>query len=111
MPLIRMRQVLSHLAVQQLRRGKTSLVWDAMLQREWAIGVRTTAPTAREWQYVASSSDGTKLAAVAAGTAGGIWINASSGAGDWTQRTGGKLPADVAWRSIASDSDGENWRQ
>ena len=60
---------------------------------------KTSAPNSL-WYYIASSSDGTKLAAVVFG--GGIYTNANSGAGAWTQTSA--APTD--WRSIASSSDG-----
>jgi hypothetical protein len=53
------------------------------------------------WQSIASSSDGTKLAAV--DNAGdGIWTSRNSGA-SWTQTTAPTVPN---WYSIASSADG-----
>jgi hypothetical protein len=43
---------------------------------------------------------------VAGGATGGIWTNASSGAGTWTERIVG-LPRPADWQAIASSSNGE----
>lgn len=58
-----------------------------------------TSATNNSWQAVASSADGTKLAAVVLN--GGIYTSTNSGA-SWTQT---KAP-DKAWWSIASSADG-----
>jgi photosystem II stability/assembly factor-like uncharacterized protein len=60
--------------------------------------VKTSAPNTN-WYSIASSSDGTKLAAVAGG--GGIWTSTNAGM-TWTQ-TGAP---NTNWSSIASSSDG-----
>ena len=52
------------------------------------------------WQSIASSSDGTKLAAVVSG--GFIYTSSDSGA-TWTERT---AAGSRNWSSIASSSDG-----
>lgn len=54
--------------------------------------------TSRSWRSIASSSDGTKLAAVVA--AGQIYTSTDSGV-NWTARDSNR-----DWRSIASSSDG-----
>ena len=65
---------------------------------------QTSAPQSG-WVSIASSSDGTKLAAVISNhaTVRGIWINASSGVGTWTQTS---APTTLVWSSIATDSSG-----
>ena len=64
----------------------------------WTQWTQTSAPHLG-WLSVASSSDGTKLAAVVDG--GGIYTSTNSGA-TWTQTSAPYL----AWQSIASSSDG-----
>ena len=60
---------------------------------------QTSAPSV-EWQSIASSSDGTKLAAVV--YYGGIYISTNAGV-TWTQTS---APIGKDWVSIASSSDG-----
>jgi hypothetical protein len=64
----------------------------------WTL--QTSAPLAR-WVSIASSADGTKLAALANG--GGIYTSANSGT-NWTLQT--SAPVINNWTSIASSSDG-----
>jgi len=64
-----------------------------------AWSAQTTAPD-KSWQSIASSSDGTKLAAVVLG--GSIWTSSNSGA-SWTEQTNSGTRD---WISIASSSDG-----
>ena len=66
--------------------------------------VKTSAPTNMYWCSIASSSDGTKLAAVnnGGGNGGGIWISSNSGT-NWAEATA--LPL-ADWQSIASSADG-----
>jgi hypothetical protein len=66
--------------------------------------VKTSAPTNVYWQSIASSADGTKLAAVAAAAVdgGGIWISSNSGT-NWAQAS--DLPV-ADWCSVASSSNG-----
>ena len=62
---------------------------------------RSTGGSAQNWRSITSSSDGTKLAAVA--SFGNIWTSTDSGA-TWTERSpdGGTKN----WQSIASSTDG-----
>jgi photosystem II stability/assembly factor-like uncharacterized protein len=60
--------------------------------------IQTSAPS-EGWYSIASSSDGTKLAAVASG--GGIWTSTDTGA-TWIQTSA----PNEGWYSIASSSDG-----
>ena len=60
------------------------------------------APTPAKWFRIASSADGTKLAACVLD--GNIWLSSNSGV-TWTEQNGG-APTAVQWYSIASSSDG-----
>ncbi len=59
-------------------------------------------PANANWQSVASSSNGSKVVAVASG--GGIYTATASGR-FWTQQTNG-VPTGVSWTSVASSADG-----
>jgi len=71
---------------------------------------RTGAPS-NAWSSVASSADGTKLAALTlsywsgGAGAGEAYISTDSGA---TWALGGPLPAEEAWCALASSADGNN---
>jgi hypothetical protein len=58
------------------------------------------APTNNDWESLASSSDGTKLAAAVYG--GGIYTSTNSGS-NWTQQI--RAPGGY-WQAVASSSDG-----
>jgi hypothetical protein len=61
---------------------------------------QTIPPGEVGWSSIASSSDGTKLAAVVSFT--GIWTSTNAGV-TWTQTS---APGSPEWQSIASSSDG-----
>src|SRR6185369_2550691 len=61
---------------------------------------QTASPAAHAWNSITSSSDGTKLAAVARG--GDIYTSTDGGT-TWTDRTTAGLRN---WQSIASSADG-----
>jgi hypothetical protein len=82
-------------------RDKSGLGCNATAVLGSPIWTETSATGSLQWQSIASSSDGTKLAAVVFG--GGIYTNASSGVGLWTQTS---ASASLNWISIASSSDG-----
>jgi hypothetical protein len=63
----------------------------------------TDAPTNAAWASVASSADGSQLAAVVNG--GGLYISADSGV-TWTELTA--APTNATWASVASSSDGSH---
>jgi photosystem II stability/assembly factor-like uncharacterized protein len=77
------------------------------------MGIYTSADSGTTWQFknfeypfygIASSADGTKLAAVAGGTYGSGSIKTSPDAGvTWTEQTGAGIRS---WVSIACSSDG-----
>ena len=58
---------------------------------------------AQQWKSITSSSDFTKLAAVAFGS--NIWTSADSG-GTWTEDTSVRAGKHAEWTSITSSSDG-----
>ena len=75
----------------------------ALLQTPGPAGATWTARESnRGWQSIASSADGTKLAAVVLG--GQIYTSIDSGT-NWTVQPVG-LPASAEWNSIASSADG-----
>src|SRR5690242_11202749 len=61
---------------------------------------QTSAPSA-SWSCIASSADGSRLAAIATGGNGGVWTSADSG-NTWTSNS---IPS-ANWVSIASSADG-----
>jgi hypothetical protein len=65
--------------------------------RNWA---QTSAPSTNNWTSIASSSDGSKLAALM--FEGGIYTSSDSGA-HWSLTS---APTNAGWNSIASSSDG-----
>lgn len=75
-------------------RAQSSTNWNSLTN--WT---QTTAPS-EEWQSIASSSDGSKLAATV--YYGGIYTSTNAGA-TWTQTT---APISKDWYCIASSSDG-----
>ena len=66
------------------------------------IWTETSAPTNADWESVASSADGTHLAAIVYG--GGIYTSVNSGV-TWTEQTSGPLSSEY-WTSVASSADG-----
>ena len=62
----------------------------------------TSVGSRRDWTSITSSSDGTKLAAVA--HRGHIWISTDSG-NTWTERVPG-TDSNIPWTSITSSSNG-----
>jgi hypothetical protein len=62
-----------------------------------------TPASDHEWRGIASSPDGTKLAAEVFG--GDIWTSTDSGA-TWTNETTGTSASGQQWRAITSSSDG-----
>src|ERR1035437_1589813 len=62
-----------------------------------------TSPGGKNWQSIASSADGTKLAAVA-DRGGNIWTSTDSGQ-HWTNQTSGTGASGLQWQSIASSAD------
>ncbi len=74
--------------------------WTAMAQI-WTE--QTSAPTSGSWNSVASSSDGSHLAAVVDG--GGIYTSTNFGV-TWTEQT--SAPTSTDWWSVASSSDGSH---
>ena len=71
----------------------------------WASSwtLQTSAPTSEPWFSVASSSDGSHLAAVA--SHGGVYTSTNFGV-NWTLQT--SAPTSVDWYSVASSSDGSH---
>jgi photosystem II stability/assembly factor-like uncharacterized protein len=65
----------------------------------WSLG---GASTTLHWNSIAASSDGTKLAAVASGSGGGVYTSTDSGA-TWSGPFGN---TSASWRAIASSADG-----
>jgi hypothetical protein len=63
---------------------------------------QTSAPNSNSWYSIASSADGTRLAAVKPG--GGIWTSTNSGI-TWQQTSAPSASLDY-WHSIASSADG-----
>jgi hypothetical protein len=63
----------------------------------------TSAPGNKDWFAIASSADGTQLAAVIYPGSGGIYTSTNSGS-TWTNM--GSAAASGAWTAIASSSDG-----
>ena len=62
-----------------------------------------TGAAALNWDSIASSADGSHLAAVAGGTGGGVFNSTDSGT-TWSGPNGGNSGS--TWRSIASSADG-----
>ena len=67
-----------------------------------ATWTERTAAGGRDWQSVASSSDGTMIVAAVTGPHGSIWTLTDSGA-TWTEET---AAGPRWWRTVASSSDG-----
>ncbi len=83
--------------VELFQGGTTN--WNS--QTSWT---QTSAPTNELWESIASSADGTKLAAVDDG--GGIYTSTNGGA-TWIQTSApSAVGTGSAWLSIASSSDG-----
>ncbi|MDE3068345.1 MAG: hypothetical protein KGJ60_12445 [Verrucomicrobiota bacterium] len=61
------------------------------------------ASTTLNWNAIASSADGTRLASVASGSGGGIFTSTDSGL-NWSGPNGPLVSA--SWRAIASSTDG-----
>ena len=68
------------------------------IESDWNF-IDVSVGVSKRWRSIASSSDGTKLAAVVDG--GNIWISADSGV-SWTA-----VASQQSWSAIASSSDGK----
>ena len=64
---------------------------------------QTSAPTTNSWNCIASSSDGSRLVAVANGANGAIYISTNSGS-SWTATSAPR----TYWFCVASSADGTN---
>jgi len=69
------------------------------VEKQWT---EVVASGPRAWRVISSSSDGTKLAALAFVSSGYVYTSTDSGA-TWAERTSAGLRS---WRSISSSSDG-----
>lgn len=65
----------------------------------------TTSPASINWQAIASSNDGLKLAAASTGGSGYYVYTSTNGGTAWTQRTG---MGTSGWQSIDSSGDGNH---
>jgi len=64
----------------------------------WTNRTTGTSASGQSWTTITSSSDGTKLAAIAYG--GDIWTSADSGT-TWINRTTGMSASGLHWRDCA----------
>jgi hypothetical protein len=73
--------------------------FSSFAKSSWTL---SDAPTSVSWYSVASSADGSHLAAVASGSGGGIFTSTDSGM-TWAGPNGN---SGASWRSVASSADG-----
>jgi hypothetical protein len=69
------------------------------------IWIKTSA-TSTNWQWIASSADGTKLAAL--NSLFGIYASTNSG-NTWQNATNGPILSNAQWSSLASSADGNKF--
>jgi hypothetical protein len=93
-------------------RAKTENGWDSSWSPVFSFTTNTTRPWTdqsnagwQHWRSIASSADGTHLAACTGTYYGDIWTSTNSGA-TWIDQTASGGPQNQNWQSIASSADG-----